>query len=30
MADWLAHGLEDALGDAPDLAVVRRTAPAAV
>lgn len=24
MADWLAHGLEDALGDAPDLAVVRK------
>ncbi len=24
MADWLAHGLEDALGEPPDLAVVRR------
>jgi hypothetical protein len=24
MADWLAYGLEDALGDPPDLAVVRR------
>lgn len=24
MADWLAHGLEDALGGTPDLAVVRR------
>jgi hypothetical protein len=24
MADWLAYGLEDALGDSPDLAVVRR------
>lgn len=24
MADWLAHGLEDALGDTPDIAVVRR------
>jgi hypothetical protein len=24
MADWLAYGLEDALGDPPDLAVVRK------
>ncbi len=24
MADWLAHGLEDALGDTPDLAVIRK------
>ena len=24
MADWLAYGLEDALGDTPDLAVVRK------
>src|SRR6188768_1479853 len=24
MADWLAYGLEDALGDSPDLAVVRK------
>ena len=24
MADWLAYGLEDALGDPPDLSVVRR------
>jgi hypothetical protein len=24
MADWLAYGLEDALGDTPDLAVARR------
>ncbi|AMN40163.1 SGNH/GDSL hydrolase family protein [Rhodoplanes sp. Z2-YC6860] len=24
MADWLAHGLEDALGDTPDIAVVRK------
>jgi uncharacterized protein len=24
MADWLAYGLEDALGDPPDLAVIRR------
>ena len=24
MADWLAYGLEDAFGDTPDLAVVRR------
>src|SRR5262245_61481652 len=24
MADWLAHGLEDALGDNPDVAVVRK------
>ena len=24
MADWLAYGLEDALADTPDLAVVRK------
>jgi hypothetical protein len=24
MADWLAHGLEDALGDTPDIAVLRK------
>ena len=24
MADWLAHGLEDALGDTPDIAVIRK------
>src|SRR5438045_1068382 len=24
MADWLAHGFEDALGDAPDIAVIRK------
>jgi len=24
MADWLAHGLEDALGDNPDIAVIRK------
>jgi uncharacterized protein len=29
MADWLAHGFEDALGDNPDIAVVRKNRPAA-
>jgi hypothetical protein len=29
MADWLAHGLEDALGDTPDVAVVRKNRPTA-
>lgn len=29
MADWLAHGLEDALGDTPDIAVVRKNRPTA-
>ena len=29
MADWLADGLEDALGDTPDLAVVRKNRAAA-
>ena len=24
MADWLAYGLEDALGDNPDIAVIRK------
>jgi uncharacterized protein len=29
MADWLAHGLEDALGDTPDIAVIRKNRAAA-
>ena len=29
MADWLAHGLEDALGDNPDIAVIRKNRAAA-
>ena len=29
MADWLAYGFEDALGDNPDIAVIRKNRAAA-